>query len=800
METDKPAPCDTCRTDLLIGAALFIAALELYVTTLAPGLVFGDPAEYTFVPHIWGIMHPPGYAFQTVLGGLWQRLIPLGTVAYRANLLSAFAGAGIVALVYGSVRTLIPTRVRGPRAYLPGLLAALSTVVSTDIWQHSIHANAHIVTALLAALSLFMLLRWWRSIEDSRPCDRWLYMFCVVAGVSVTHHPLLVFSFPAYAAFIIAVRPRILLQGRTLLRMGGFALLGLSVWLYLPLRASLPTPVPFGPQNTNTLDGFLNLVLARGLRVNLFHFGWADQPDRLLVLWSLLRLQANLPLLALMLVGLASLWLRRWRMGLLITLFLIVNLAFIINSIQDVMAYLLVPLVGLMLLIGIGLSAFADLLAPLPDRYRAPVWTALALLALVLPLYRAAALAPRVSLRHFDEADRWVSEVYVRFKGQREGAVLLGHWEHLTPLWYAAWVEGRPFAPEDLTLVFVASGTARPWVDAVWANLGKGPVYVSGYQPDLVAEGFRLHAVGDRLYRVLPPPADQVPLMDIAPGEQAGPVVVAGVDLPDAEVVPGQRIPLTVALYTSEGTEEIIFPYTMLGDVTMAYTTDGHWLSPWWEPGEIIVERYDLRAPLDALPGEYPLRLGLRSLTTGEALTFDDGVELLDLGTVTIRAEQPDRTYLPARMLADIGHQVALVSARASARGQRVDAVWGEPLQVRPGDTISIAITWSTIRPPDDNWKVFIHLLDAGNRVVAQQDFPPLGGSFPTYLWFPKWVPGQTVIDPYHLVVPPDAPAGEYRIVVGLYGFNTQQRLHFFDRTGNLSGDHFILGVVQVKP
>jgi hypothetical protein len=28
------------------------------------------------------------------------------------------------------------------------------------------------------------------------------------------------------------------------------ALIGLSVWLYLPLRASLPAPMVFGPDNT----------------------------------------------------------------------------------------------------------------------------------------------------------------------------------------------------------------------------------------------------------------------------------------------------------------------------------------------------------------------------------------------------------------------------------------------------------------------------------------------------------------------------------------------------------------------
>jgi hypothetical protein len=46
-------------------------------------------------------------------------------------------------------------------------------------------------------------------------------VFCVLAGVSPTHHPLLAFSFPAYAAFIIAVRPRILMDWRTPIRMIG---------------------------------------------------------------------------------------------------------------------------------------------------------------------------------------------------------------------------------------------------------------------------------------------------------------------------------------------------------------------------------------------------------------------------------------------------------------------------------------------------------------------------------------------------------------------------------------------------
>jgi hypothetical protein len=104
------------------------------------------------------------------------------------------------------------------------------------------------------------------------------------------------------------------------------------------------------------------------------------------------------------------------------------------------------------------------------------------------------------------------------------------------------------------------------------------------------------------------------------------------------------------------------------------------------------------------------------------------------------------------------------------------------------------------LAPPDDNWKVFVHLIDAANQPIAQQDNPPLGGAFPTYLWFPKWVAGQQVVDPYRLVVPPGTPPGEYALEVGLYSFTGLQRVPFFDAEGNLSGDRFILGPVRVEP
>src|SRR3954470_23506137 len=76
----------------LAAAGAFAVALIVYVRTLLPGVSFGDWAEAEMVPSRLGILHPTGYPLYSMLGTVFS-LIPVGSVAYRANLLSAVAAA-----------------------------------------------------------------------------------------------------------------------------------------------------------------------------------------------------------------------------------------------------------------------------------------------------------------------------------------------------------------------------------------------------------------------------------------------------------------------------------------------------------------------------------------------------------------------------------------------------------------------------------------------------------------------------------------------------------------------------------
>jgi hypothetical protein len=277
-----------------------------YGLTLARSVVFGDPTEYTFVAHVLGIAHPPGYAFYTLLGKLFQTLVPLGAVAARMHLLSAVVATVAALFVYGTVRAASRLLFSGRRtpfdvAAAAAVFAALTFGLAADVWQHAIHANPHIVTAAFLAANLFLLTRWAAGGAADR---RWLFAFSLSAGLGVTHHPLTVIAFPAYAAFILLARPGIVREWRTWLGMVACAALGLLVWLYFPLRSAMAPP--FGPATMTTLSGFLDHVLARGLSESLPYFGLADAPQRAVVFGSLLRLQFALPVL--FLAGLGLLW------------------------------------------------------------------------------------------------------------------------------------------------------------------------------------------------------------------------------------------------------------------------------------------------------------------------------------------------------------------------------------------------------------------------------------------------------------------------------------------------------------
>lgn len=90
-------------------------------------------------------------------------------------------------------------------------------------------------------------------------------------------------------------------------------------------------------------------------------------------------------------------------------------------------------------------------------------------------------------------------------------------------------------------------------------------------------------------------------------------------------------------------------------------------------------------------------------------------------------------------------------------------AVW--PPTARPGDVVGVRLVWSADATPARATKVFLHLLAADGRLVAQRDGEPGGGQRPTT----SWAAGEAIRDNHGLLLPPDLPPGQYELRLGLY-------------------------------
>lgn len=782
----------TVRWRRLAPLSLLLIPL-VYLGTLARSLVLGDPTEYTLVANVLGIAHPPGYAFMTVAGKLFQTLVPFGAIPWRMHLLSATSATVAAVCLYLTLRTLARSlKLAAPAdGLVAALFAAFSIAFAADIWQHAIHANPHIITATFLVANLFLLTRWWASGDDREQPrdDRWLAAAAFLAGLGVVHHPLTVFGAPAYLLFVLAVDPRPWRRPRRLLWPVAAALLGLALFLYYPIRSA--TEPVFGPHDMDTLSGFLDHVLARGLSESLPFFGLAEQPHRAVVFWTLLRLQYALPALFLAVAGFLWLARREWQLALLYGLAFLGAYAFVINlRAQDIMAYLLGPFMVVGLLAGVGLLALLDLL-----RRRAVTGWALALLAAALfllgPVIQLARNLPVISLRDYDEGSAYVDAVFDTFDGSGEGAVLLNDWEHMTPLWYTRFVEGRWPDPADVRPEFVS--TDRPWLESVYANLPGGPVYLNGYRREIVDAGFRLRPYGS-FYQVLEPTGEKVfeappELTPVA--AEAGELEVAGYRLP-GEAEAGDFVPFTLAMTAAITPTHYYVPVISVGSVVYTQTTDSHLLTTWWQPGEVVVERFDFALPHDLPTGNYPVTLQMADLSAGELTELE-----LSLGELAVQGRSnPPRTD---HLLANFRQRVGLVSAWAQQGAQIRSAPWSEPLVVRRGEALNLLLQWQSLAPAEESYTVFVHLIDAANRPYVTLDYTPLGGSAPTHLWIPKWLPGQRLLDPYRLPVDETLAPGTYYLEVGLYEMTSQRRLHIAGPDGSLQGDRIILGAVRVE-
>lgn len=321
-----------------------------------------------------------------------------------------------------------------------------------------------------------------------------------------------------------------------------------------------------------------------------------------------------------------------------------------------------------------------------------------------------------------------------------------------------SWVAGQ----EALTRVSLAVEAGTPPGD--YALVAR--VYALGdLQPLSVTspralDSHALHLATLRVARAeVPPTAQELPIQQPFTATVGGEADLLGYSLDDADPMAGEDLTLTLfwrCLLQRASDEPILWEWTLEREGRvwqrwrLAPTGEGY-PSNLWAPDEVLRYPYHLDLSPDLPSGEYALRLAPVGVASGRRLAeATTVVEALPVRALERLWQAPPMGYTqPARL----GEEIALLGYDLATT------------LVRPGETVALTLYWQALRAPEEDYTVFVHLLDEGGALHGQRDRPPADGERPTS----DWAAGEVVADDVLLPIPDDAPPGRYRLQVGLY-------------------------------
>jgi hypothetical protein len=231
-------------------AAAGIAALlvlALYVVTLAPSTAMWDTSEYLAAAYVLGTPHPPGNPLFVLLGHIFTILPIAPTIAQRVNLMAALTSAASAGIWFLVTERVLAGWVSGRWQRLVGASAAvLIGATAFTVWDQSVvNEKVYTVSLLFFAVVAWLMVRW--SDDPAGPrADRLLVLSAFLIGLGYTNHPAGFLAAPAVGVAILARRPRALLDPRLVARCVAALALGLTPFLFEPIRAAHFPPINEG--------------------------------------------------------------------------------------------------------------------------------------------------------------------------------------------------------------------------------------------------------------------------------------------------------------------------------------------------------------------------------------------------------------------------------------------------------------------------------------------------------------------------------------------------------------------------
>ena len=620
-----------------------------------------DMGEFVDTSATLGIAHNTGYPLLILLGKTFT-FLPVGDTAYRVNLMSAVFAALAISVVFGIIHDITDD-------IIASAAGALTLAFASTVWANATWATSYGLNLFFTALVTRLMLSWWRNREP-----RTLAAAALAFGLGMCNHRLIVLVAPP-SLLLLAAGWRSLTPRTVAIAIGAF-LIGLSVYIYLPVRGEMDPALSWArPANWHTYwSMFLNGQTPGG-------YWRIDIADRIDVLWAYPSYDLTWAGLALAGVGAAVCVQRHRAVGAYLAVLIVLD-AIVVEtySIHNIYNYLTPGYMALCVLIGIA-AAWLGRMARRIAAERADVrpWLQAATIAACLSLLPAALVAKnyhRVDRSNDHSAYDFAQTTLDRMPPR--AVVLTDSWA-ASPLWYLQFVKGQrldvivspifSIQGEDVTAfarrqmadgrpVYLAEGLRTPRA-ALAQDFTVQPVMLDGieemivntlpkpqYRDDLVATG-SLFAVLDKAPETIVGSVPPAAVRDDAfePG-----VTLAGFEMGDAAVPRGDVVQLSYYWRADHPIDGDLSAVTLFFDASgVAQSVRG--IPVWsqarelgqgvlqtskWQPGAIVKETYFALAPRSLAPGEYQIRIAVFD-GTDVARAHEGAQHLVTIGRITVR-------------------------------------------------------------------------------------------------------------------------------------------------------------------
>ncbi len=246
---------NTNKTKLVYQFLALVIPFIAYIITLAPTVTFIDAGELTTVCAKLGVAHPTGYPLFTILGHLFS-LLPFGSVVYSLNFMCAVISS-VTVLIFFNLMVFIFTKLKLNEndwentlsiisIYNISLGASLVLAFSRTFWDTSNAIEVYSLHTLFIVTNLYLFLRACHvtvnnTKENLLVRERYWLVWSFVLGLSFGNHLSTIFlSVGIFVTYLIVSGVTNPITYKRILLMAIPFILGLSIYIYLPVRASNP--------------------------------------------------------------------------------------------------------------------------------------------------------------------------------------------------------------------------------------------------------------------------------------------------------------------------------------------------------------------------------------------------------------------------------------------------------------------------------------------------------------------------------------------------------------------------------